>query len=133
VGFPGETETQFQDTVSLLKEVPYENIFAFAYSPRPMTKAARFEDQVPDEIKNRRLNEIIDLHNRIAFPRAKKYEGLVLKVLVERYDAETGRVQGRSTQNKSVHFAGGEDLIGQTVDVRIERAFPITLRGERVQ
>src|SRR6185312_14618454 len=102
VGFPGETDAQFEDTLSLLREVPYENIFAFAYSPRPMTKAARFTDQVPDEIKSERLAKVLDLHREISFALAKKYEGRRLKVLVEKYDAETGRLQGRSTQNKSV-------------------------------
>lgn len=133
VGFPGETEAQFEDTMSLLDEVPYENIFAFNYSPRPMTKAARFPDQIPDEVKSARLTRLLDRHREIAFALAKKYENQTLRVLVERFDAENGRVQGRSTQNKSVHFRGPESLIGQTVDVKILEAFPLTLRGEWVQ
>ncbi|MBX3022537.1 MAG: tRNA (N6-isopentenyl adenosine(37)-C2)-methylthiotransferase MiaB [Bdellovibrionales bacterium] len=132
VGFPGETDEQFEDTLTLMREVPYENLFAFAYSPRPMTKAARFTDQVPDEVKSARLARVLDLHREISFALAKKYEGTTLKVLVERYDSETGRVQGRSTQNKSVYFRGSEQLIGATVDVRINEAFPLVLRGEMV-
>ncbi|MGE3684564.1 MAG: tRNA (N6-isopentenyl adenosine(37)-C2)-methylthiotransferase MiaB [Bdellovibrionales bacterium] len=132
VGFPGETEAQFEDTLSLLREVPYENIFAFAYSPRPMTKAARFTDQVPDVQKRERLSRVLELHREIAFTLARKYEGQILKVLVERFDEDSGRVQGRSTQNKSVHFRGGKDVIGTTVDVRVLEAFPLTLRGEMV-
>ena len=97
VGFPGETEAQFQDTMSLLEEVPYENIYAFNYSPRPMTKAARFTDQIPDDVKNERLIRLQARHREIAFELAKKYEGQVLQVLVEKYDAENGRLQGRST------------------------------------
>lgn len=130
VGFPGETEAQFEDTMSLLREVPYETLFAFAYSPRPMTKAARFTDQVPDEVKSERLTKVLDLHREISFELAKKYEGQTLKVLVERYDEENHRVQGRSTANKSVHFKGSRDLIGSTVDVRIYEAFPLTMKGE---
>lgn len=130
VGFPGETDVQFEDTMSLLREVPYENLFAFAYSPRPMTKAARFTDQIPDDIKSDRLNRVLDLHREISFELAKKYNGQTLKVLVERYDEESGRLQGRSTQNKAVHFRGAPELIGATVDVKIEEAFPLTLRGE---
>lgn len=132
VGFPGETEAQFEDTLSLLREVPYENIYAFAYSPRPMTKAARFGDQVPDEVKSERLTKVLDLHREIAFALSKKYEGRILKILVERYDESTGRVQGRSTQNKSAHFRGSRDLIGSTVDVRIDQALPLSLRGEMI-
>lgn len=132
VGFPGETEEQFQDTVSLLSEVPYESIFAFCYSPRPMTKAAKFEGQLADEVKNERLNRLFDIHNEMARKMAKRYEGQTLKVLVERFDAAHQRVQGRSTQNKSVHFRGSEDLVGATVDVRILEGFPLTLRGELV-
>jgi tRNA-2-methylthio-N6-dimethylallyladenosine synthase len=132
VGFPGETEAQFEETLTLMREVPYENIFAFMYSPRPMTKAARFSDQVPEEVKSERLSRVLDLHREIAFRLAKKYEGQTLKVLVERHDAENGRVMGRSTQNKSVHFNGSAALIGATVGVRIREAFPLTLKGEMV-
>lgn len=130
VGFPGETDAQFEDTMSLLREVPYENLFAFAYSPRPMTKAARFPDQISDDVKSERLTRVLDLHREISYSLARKYEGQTLKVLAERYDEENGRVQGRSTQNKSVHFRGSPDLIGATVDIRIQEAFPLTLRGE---
>ncbi len=133
VGFPGETDAQFEDTMTLLDEVPYENIYAFNYSPRPMTKAARFPDQIPDEVKGARLTRILDRHREIAFALAKKYDGQTLKVLVERHDSESGRVMGRSTQNKTVHFNGDSHLLGKTVDVRIFEAFPLTLRGELVQ
>lgn len=133
VGFPGESDAQFRDTLSLLNEVPYENIFAFMYSPRPMTKAARFSDQIPDDVKSARLAEVLGLHREISFRLAKKYEGQTLKVLVEKHDTETGRLQGRSTQNKSVYFMGSPELIGQTVDVKISEAFPLVLRGERQQ
>lgn len=133
VGFPGETDAQFEETMTLLEEVPYENIFAFSYSPRPFTKAAKFTDQVPDEVKSARLARVLDRHREIAFGLAKKYEGTTLKVLVEKHNAEEGRVQGRSTQNKSVHFDGPASLVGQIVDVRINESFPLTLKGDLVQ
>lgn len=133
VGFPGETDEQFQDTMSLLRQIPYENIFAFNYSPRPMTKAARFTDQVPDEVKSARLAQVLSLHREMAFELARKYQGQTLKVLVERYDEKTGRLQGRSTQNKSVYFKGEPATIGQTVDVHIQEAFPLVFNGERAQ
>jgi len=130
VGFPGETDAQFADTMSLLRDVPYETLFAFNYSPRPMTKAARFTDQVPDEVKSERLNHLLGVHREISFELARKYVGRTLNVLVERHDAETGRVVGRSTQNKSVYFTGTANLIGKTLPVKIHEAFPLVLNGE---
>lgn len=133
VGFPGETEEQFADTLSLLDEVPYESIFAFKYSPRPFTKAARWEDQVSDEEKSSRLDRLFSKHNEIAFGLAKKYSSQKLQVLVEKFDEATGRCSGRSTQNKLVHFQGEKGLIGQTVPVLVTEAFPQTLRGEWIR
>lgn len=129
VGFPGETEAQFQDTLSLLHEVPFESIFAFCYSPRPMTKAAKFDNQVPDQVKSERLSRLFEVHTKMAFEMVKRYEGQTLQVLVERKDHEAGRLMGRSTQNKSVHFTGSESLIGSTVPIRITEAMPLNLRG----
>jgi tRNA-2-methylthio-N6-dimethylallyladenosine synthase len=132
-GFPGETEAQFQDTMSLLEEVPYENIFAFNYSPRPFTKAAKFTDQIPEEVKNERLNRLLERHREIAFKLAERYNGQVVQVLVEKFNAETGQLQGRSTHNKSTHFAGPESLIGQTVSVKIEDSLPLRMKGALLQ
>lgn len=131
-GFPGETDAQFEDTMSLLEAVPYENIFAFNYSPRPMTKAAKFTDQVPAEVSSARLTRVLDRHREIAFELVKKYDGQVLKVLVEKVN-DDGRLQGRSTQNKSVYFAGPESLVGQIADVKIHESRPLTLKGELLQ
>lgn len=133
VGFPGETEEDFMDTVNLVKEVGFETIFAFKYSPRPFTKAAKFEDQIAEDVKTERLNRLFDEHDKMAFEMVKAYEGQVMKILVENTDREFGKVQGRSTSNKLVHFMGSPDLIGKTVDVRITKAFPAVFRGELVQ
>lgn len=132
VGFPGETEEEFMDTVTLVQEVEFETIFAFKYSPRPFTKAAKFEDQVDEDIKTERLNRLFDAHDKMAFELVKRYEGQVMKVLVENADREHGKIQGRSTGNKLVHFLGSQDLIGKTVDVKITKAFPAVFRGELV-
>lgn len=133
VGFPGETEKDFQDTLDMVAEVGYETIFAFAYSPRPFTKAAKFEDQVPEDVKNERLNRLFDFHEKWAFEHMKQYEGQTMKVLVENVDREDGKIQGRTTTNKLVHFLGSKDLIGKTVNVKITKAFPAVFRGELVQ
>ncbi len=133
VGFPGETEEEFEDTMSLLDEVPYESLFAFKYSPRPYTKAARYEDQVEEGAKQKRLTRLFEKHREISLGLAKRYENKVLEVLVEKMDEKNPHVViGRSTQNKVVHFSGEPTDIGKTVSVRVLKAFPQTLRGERV-
>lgn len=133
VGFPGETEEDFQDTVNLVLEAGFETIYAFKYSPRPFTKAARFEDQVPEDVKERRLADLFEAHNKMAFEMVKPYEGQVLDVLVEHFSEERQNLHGRSTQNKNVYFDGPKELVGQTVPVKITRAMPATFRGEWVQ
>ncbi len=132
VGFPGETEEEFQDTMSLVQEIKFETIYAYIYSPRPFTKAAEYTDQVPEAVKSERLNRLFDAHEAMAFPLAKKYEGQILNVLVEKIN-DQGKAQGRSTQNKIVYFLGSESLIGKTVPVKVTQAFPNTIRGELVQ
>jgi tRNA-2-methylthio-N6-dimethylallyladenosine synthase len=132
VGFPGETDADFQKTLDMVQEVQFETIFAFMYSPRPFTKAAQFTDQVPEYIKNKRLNHLFDVHEKMAFELVKKYQDQTLQVLVETIN-EQGKAQGRSTQNKLVYFMGSPDLIGKTVPVRITQAFPSVFRGELCQ
>lgn len=130
VGFPGETEQDFEDTLNMVKEVGYETIFAFKYSPRPFTKAARFEDQVPEDVKSARLDRLFKEHNEMAFEIVKKYEGQLLDVLVEQVNRKNpNKLTGRSTQNKLVHFEGSSDLIGKTVAVRITKAQPVNFHG----
>ncbi len=130
VGFPGETEEQFEETLSLLDIVQFESLYSFMYSPRPFTKAAKFEDQLSEKEKSARLHRLFDYHGAIATELSKKYVGKTLKVLVENQDEKTNRLIGRSTQNKAVHFLGDKALVGQTVEVKIIQSFAQTLRGE---
>ena len=134
VGFPGETEEQFQDTLKVVREVKFENIYPFAYSPRPFTKAAKFEEQVDEETKSRRLQDLINLQREISFEMAKEFDGRELDVLVEQYKAEDNHLVGRTTQNKLVHFLPKSDeptaLVGKTVKVKVLKAFPVVLRAE---
>lgn len=132
VGFPGETEAQYEDTYTLLQEVRYENIYAFRYSPRPFTKAARYEDQLSEDEKQRRLQKLLDLQREISFELAKPLDGQTLDVLFENTTDVEGQIQGRSTQNKLVFAYGDKSLIGQTVPVKILKAFPSVCRGEIV-
>lgn len=130
VGFPGETDQDFEDTVTLVEEVKYETMFAFKYSPRPFTKAARFENQIEESVKDARLQELFRRFDAMSFPIAQTYENRVLDVLVEGLDEKRNNLHGRSTQNKNVYFMGSSELIGQTVKVKILKAFPTVLRGE---
>jgi tRNA-2-methylthio-N6-dimethylallyladenosine synthase len=132
VGFPSETEEDFQDTLSLVEAVGFETIFAFKYSPRPFTKAARFADQLSEDLKSERLNRLFDAHDKMAMELVKKYENQVLDVLVETYHEDRGNLSGRTSHNKLVHFIGDRSLIGKTVPVQVTKAFPATFRGEIV-
>ena len=129
VGFPGETEEEFMDTVSMVQEVGFETIYAFMYSPRPFTKAAKFDGQIDEVTKSRRLNYLFDVHNKMSFELVKRYEGQTLQILVEKVENEN-KLSGRSTQNKITYFEGPASLVGQTVPVKITRALPNVLRGE---
>lgn len=133
VGFPGETEEEFQDTLTMVQEVGFETIFAFKYSPRPNTKAAKMEDQLTEDVKSERLNRLFNSHNEQAFELVRKYENQTLQILVEKSESTEGKLSGRSTQNKLTYFLGPDSLIGKTVPVKITKAFPAVLRGELVE
>jgi tRNA-2-methylthio-N6-dimethylallyladenosine synthase len=136
VGFPGETEEQFEDTMKLIEEVRYENIYAFAYSPRPFTKAAKFEGQLDEPTKFRRLNKLLDRQRVIAFELAAAYQDLELDVLIEEYKSDEKLIVGRSTQNKLTYILAPnhspESFIGTVHKVKVSKAFPTVLRGELV-
>lgn len=133
VGFPGETAEQFEDTVSLIEQVRYDNIYAFKYSPRPFTKAAKFTDQVDEDEKQRRLAKLLEIQRRIAFELATEYEGNIYDVLVEGETYSKTQYQGRTSRNKIVYFDGSSDLIGKTIPVKVSKSFPNVLRGEIVR
>ena len=132
VGFPGETEQQFEDTLTLIDKVPYESLFSFKYSPRPFTKAKFYENQVPEEEKSTRLRLLQSKHESIAFSLARKYKDQVLDVLVEKQDKKTGLFMGRSTQNKLVYFSGQTQDMGQIIPIKIKTTHALTFYGEKV-
>ncbi len=132
VGFPGETEAQFEDTVSLCRDVRYDNIYSFKYSPRPFTKAARFTDQVGEDEKQRRLAHLIEVQREISFELAKDYDNVQAEVLVEGKTELEGQLHGRTTQNKNVYFYGDAGLVGQMVQVKVLKSFPNVLRAELI-
>ena len=131
VGFPGETEEQFQETLSLVEEVGYDSAYTFIYSPREGTPAAAMEDNVPLEVKKERLQRLMDLQNRISLEKNLALQGQVLEVLVEGESKTNPDVlSGRTRTNKLVHFVGDKSLIGKFVEVRVTEAKTWTLRGE---
>lgn len=123
VGFPGETEAQFEETVDLFERVRFDGAYTFIYSPRPGTKAADWADQVPDAEKSRRLQKLSALQNRISREINEAQVGRVFEVLVDGQGEKPGQLKGLSRQNKTVHFDGPESLIGQRVDVVAEQGF----------
>ncbi len=136
VGFPGETEGQFQDTMTLIEEVRFENIYAFAYSPRPFTKAAKFAGQLDEPTKFRRLNELLNRQRVIAFELAEAYQDAELDVLIEEFKSEEKYLVGRSTQNKLTYILAPDEnpgsYVGSIQKVKVKKAFPTVLRGEMI-
>ena len=134
VGFPGETERDFEETLSLIQEVGYDGAFIFKYSTRPHTPAARLSDQVPEEIKGRRLEQALGLLNRLSLERNRVYLGRTVEVLVDREDVKRDavRVAGRTRENKIVHFSGDGPTDGDLVLVSITGASALHLQGELI-
>ncbi len=133
VGFPGETEEDFEQTLSLLDEVEYDGIFAFKYSPRPNTPAVTMHDAIPDQEKSRRLAVLLEKQRGIQQRRNKKHVGEILEVMVEGKNEARGQWIGRTSQNKTLNFtaveSGGLES-GTYVPVRVTTAFPNSLVGE---
>ena len=133
VGFPGETESDFADTLGLLDEVGYDSVFTFKYSPRPNTPALSLDDAVPEEEKSRRLELLMAKQREIQVERYKKFVGTTLEVMVEGYNDSRSQWIGRTSQNKTLNFsAAANPSVGQYAQVRVTRSFPNSLVGELV-
>ena len=134
VGFPGETEEQFEETLSLVREVEYDSAFTFIYSPREGTPAARMEDDVPHEVKKERLLRLNRLQDEISRRKNEELRGQVVEVLVEGESKKNPEIlSGRTRTNKLVNFRGPKRLIGEFVQVRISEPLTYTLKGEWVE
>lgn len=130
VGFPGETDEDFEDTLDLIRYVEYDSIFTFLYSPREGTSAAKREDQIPQQIKMERFNRLMDLTNEIAYKKNLKYKDTVVKVLVDEVSKNNEEfLSGRTDGFKTVNFKGDPSLIGKMVDVYIEKVGTFSLDG----
>ena len=136
VGFPGETEAEFEATLSLLTEVEYDSVFCFKYSKRPNTSALTLADHMEEEEKTRRLAIAQEWQRQIQIVRNAAYVGRVEEVMVEGLNKATGQWIGRTSQNKTLNFlhhSGDESLVGQYLGVKVTRAGPNSLAGESVQ
>ncbi|AJG99537.1 tRNA-2-methylthio-N(6)-dimethylallyladenosine synthase MiaB [Clostridium beijerinckii] len=131
VGFPGETEEDFSETLELAKEVRYDAAFTFIYSRRNHTPADKMENQIPDEIKHERFNRLVEIVNTGIAKGNKDAEGKIYEVLVEGYSKnDESKLTGRTKNGRLVNFEGGEDLIGKLVNVKIVKANSFSLIGE---
>jgi len=133
VGFPGETEEEFRETLTLLTEVGYDGVFSFKYSPRPNTPALQYADSIPDAEKSRRLQILQDHQREIQRASYHRHVGQTLEVMVEGKNPARGQVVGRTSQNKTLNFmvnGRSEPSLGEYVQVLVTQSFPNSLLGE---
>jgi tRNA-2-methylthio-N6-dimethylallyladenosine synthase len=128
VGFPGESDEDFEHTMDVLEQVRFDQLFSFKYSPRPHTAAAEYEDQVPSEIASARLIKLQARHKQIQDEQMQKQVGKVLKVYFEELKSGA-KVAGRSDDGRLVLIEGSEELLGKIVDVKITKAHMTSLEG----
>lgn len=131
VGFPGETEEDFRDTLNLMEEVRFDSAYTFIYSARSGTPAAKMTEQIPLAVKKARLQSLMDLQNEISLEINNTLNGQVFEVLVEGFSKkDKSMLEGRTGTNKIVLFAGSEELIGKFVNVKITTPQTWILKGE---
>ena len=133
VGFPGETEEDFEETLSLLDVAQYDGVFAFQYSPRPNTSAQHMPDAIPEEEKGRRLARLMDRQREIQQVRNDALVGQTFEVLVDAASRRAGNWSGRCSNNQMLNFTSPrQNLLGEYVQVRVTSAGPISLIGEQI-
>jgi len=130
IGYPGETDEDFAATIDLVKRIGYDSSYCFKYSPRPGTPASKIEDDIPESVKDARLQTLLDLIREQARDATERQVGKTLDVLVEKAGKKPGDMQGRTPDFKIVHFHGQPRQIGQVMPVKIIEAYGQSLRGE---
>ena len=131
IGFPGETDEDFNDTIDILQNVGFDNVYAFLYSPREGTKAAKMTPIVEREVKDKRMAELLALQDKISLEKNIKYENQTERVLVDSFEIRDGKriCSSRTLTNKLVYFESDEANIGDFVEIKIEKACPYHLLG----
>jgi tRNA-2-methylthio-N6-dimethylallyladenosine synthase len=136
VGFPGETEADFQETLNVVKAARFSTAYTYQYSKRPGTPAATMENQVPAEVVTERFNRLVELANDVAWQENKKQIGQMVEVLIAdgegKKDGETQRISGRARDNRLVHVARPDDLVrpGDFVTAEVTYAAPFHLLAD---
>jgi tRNA-2-methylthio-N6-dimethylallyladenosine synthase len=131
VGFPGETEADFRETLEVVEAVGYDSAYTFVYSPRSGTEAAAMPDPIPDDVKRERIEQLVELVQRIGHDRNRERIGLTEEVLVEGPSrTDPSRLRGRTRRNTTVNFVGDSDA-GELVHVEIDGATSTTLSGRQ--
>ena len=135
VGFPGESQEDFLDTLDVIEKVQFDNVYAFIYSERKGTRAAEMPDKVDRSIRHQRLDRLLEIQDVIALEKNKEYENTVIRVLVDSSDLRSGKIvyNGRSLTGKLVHFSSDRKCIGEFVNVKIIKANAFDLIGEIVE
>ncbi len=134
VGFPGETEEDFLDTLNILERVRFDLVYAFIYSERAGTRAAEFEDKVPKEIKAERLTRLLAIQDGISLERNLPYKDTVQRILTDSFEKRDGKIvyTGRTPTNKPVHFTAENAAVGKFVNVKIEKCGAFELYGSEM-
>ena len=134
VGFPGETEEDFEHTLDVVREVEYDSAYTFIYSKRTGTPAAAMENQVPEDVVKDRFNRLLEVVQEISHRKAQVYEGTTQEVLVEEINPQdSSLVTGRLTNNLLVHFPGNEEMIGKIVKVKLNECKGFYYFGEQIE
>ena len=132
VGFPGETEEDFEDTLDVVRKAQFDSAYTFIYSKRTGTPAASMENQIPEDVVKERFNRLLETVGEVSHSISARYENTDTQVLVESLDDhEPGLVTGRMTNNMLVHFPGTADMIGKLVDVRLTECKGFYYMGKR--
>ena len=133
VGFPGESDLDFERTLEIIERVRFDSIYAFKFSPRSITPAAQFPDAIPEEAKDERLQKLLALQRKVSGENNLKLLGSIQNVLVEaKFARQPGHLMGRTETNRSVRFPGTPSIIGEMVSLRISHATVAGLEGEVV-
>ncbi len=131
VGFPNETDEEFQDTVKLIKQVEYDNIYSFIYSKRSGTKASMIEDRTPEEVKSHRLRELLEVQREISDRHYRRFIGKTMRVLADgKSKKREGFLTGKSNEFIIAEFKGDESLIGQFVNIKVTDSMNWAVTGE---
>jgi tRNA-2-methylthio-N6-dimethylallyladenosine synthase len=131
VGFPGEDEKDFLETIDLIEEIQFDNIFSFAYSPRKFTRAATLPGAIPKDLATERLHHFQEVQKSITIAKNKKMEGNRVEVLVEDISKNSEEeLMGRTRTNKIVNFKGTRSMINKLVEVDIVKGYANSLKGE---